>query len=96
MGIARVNFRRRRRRHTPFLPPPSIQQVRRDNAILIGAGALILLAALLVGANEHLWAKVKAAVLLTAVQTASNVATIAVQAAGTTSLSIGSYHRCAA
>ena len=41
--------------------------------------------------NEHLWAKIKAAVLLTAVQTASNVATNAVQAAGTTSLSIGSY-----
>lgn len=41
--------------------------------------------------NEHLWAKIKAAVLLTAVQTASNVATNAVQAQGTTSLSVGSY-----
>jgi type IV secretion system protein VirB10 len=41
--------------------------------------------------NEHLWAKIKAAVLLTAVQTASDVATNAVQAAGATSLSIGSY-----
>ncbi len=41
--------------------------------------------------NEHLWAKIKAALLLTAVQTASNVATNAVQAEGTSSLSVGSY-----
>jgi hypothetical protein len=38
-----VNFHRRRRGHTPLLPPPSIAQVRRDDAILIGAGALIIL-----------------------------------------------------
>ena len=50
-----MNFRRRRRRHTPFLPPPSIQQVRRDNAILIGAGALIILTGLLVGAGLAWW-----------------------------------------
>ena len=55
---------------------------RRDDLGQIGAPGTL---------NEHLWAKVKAAVLLTAVQTASNVATNAVQAAGTTSLSIGSY-----
>lgn len=41
--------------------------------------------------NDHLWEKIKTAVLLTAVQTASNVATNAVQAEGTTCLSIGSY-----
>lgn len=41
--------------------------------------------------NEHLWAKIKAAVLLTAVQTASNAATNAMQKEGTTSLSVGSY-----
>jgi type IV secretion system protein VirB10 len=41
--------------------------------------------------NEHLWAKIKAALLLTAVQTASDVATNEAQAQGTTSLSIGGY-----
>ena len=34
----RVNFRRRRRRHTSLLPLRSIEQVRRENAILVGAG----------------------------------------------------------
>ena len=46
----------RRRRRTPLLPPPSIAQVRRDNAILLGAGTLIILAGLLVGAGLAWWA----------------------------------------
>lgn len=48
--------RRRRRPRTPLLPPPSIAQVRRDNAILLGAGTLIILAGLLVGAGLAWWA----------------------------------------
>ena len=40
-----------RRRRTPLLPPQSIAQVRRDNAILLGVGTLIMLAGLLVGAG---------------------------------------------
>jgi len=51
----RVNFRRRRRRHTSLLPLRSIEQVRRENAILVGACTLIILAALLVGAGLAWW-----------------------------------------
>lgn len=40
---------RRRCRRTPPLPPPSIDQVWRDNAIL--TGTLIILVSLLVGAG---------------------------------------------
>ena len=49
----RVNFRRRR--HTSLLPLRSIEQVRRENAILVGACTLIILAALLVGAGLAWW-----------------------------------------
>jgi hypothetical protein len=45
----------RRRRRAPLLPPPSIAQVRRDNAIRLGAGTLIILAGLLVGAGLAWW-----------------------------------------
>ncbi|HUN43944.1 MAG TPA: TrbI/VirB10 family protein [Acetobacteraceae bacterium] len=41
--------------------------------------------------NEHMWEKLKAAFLLTLVQTASGVALNETQAAGTTSVSIGTY-----
>jgi hypothetical protein len=50
----RVNFRRRRR-HTSLLPLRSVEQVRRENAILVGACSLIILAALLVGAGLAWW-----------------------------------------
>ena len=49
-----MNFRRRRR-HTSLLPLRSIEQVRRENAILVGACTLIILAALLVGAGLAWW-----------------------------------------
>jgi hypothetical protein len=41
---------------TPLLPPTSIAQVRRDNAILLGAGTLKILAGLLVRAGLAWWA----------------------------------------
>ena len=53
-GRTSVNFRRRRR-HTPFLPPESIEQARRDNAILIGAFLLIILTAFLGGTVLAWW-----------------------------------------
>ena len=54
LGRTSVNFRHRRR-HTLPLPLPSIEQARRDNAILIGACMLIILAALPVGAALAWW-----------------------------------------
>jgi hypothetical protein len=47
---------RRRRRHTPLPPPRPIGQVRRrDNIILIGLSALMVVAGLLVGAGLTWW-----------------------------------------
>lgn len=49
-----VNFRRRRR-HTLLPSLPSLEQTRRENAILIGAFVLIVLAAFLVGSFLAWW-----------------------------------------
>ena len=45
----------RRRRHVPVLPTPTIGQVRRENAIVIGVCLLIIVGGLLVGAGLVWW-----------------------------------------